>query len=152
MHHGEEELEELRATERSPSNTWPWRGAGCGPCIWRSLLLVHTQQSVNCHALQRISLSALYTYVTINTLIIFSTFSNGRRVVRGLPSYIRAGIMAGWELATSDVGGERRQRAARKTPASVGGDALRGRWLVEHCSSGARHCADVLPTAAGWDY
>jgi len=84
MHHGEEEL---RATGRSPSNTWPWReGAGRRPCIWRSLLLVHTQQSVNCHALQRTSLSALYTYVTINTLIIFSTFSNGRGVARGLPS------------------------------------------------------------------
>jgi len=35
--------------------------------------------------------------------------------------------MAGWELATSDVGGERRQWVARKTPASAGGNALRGR-------------------------
>ena len=53
---------------------------------------------------------------------------------------LRAGIVAGWEWATSDVGGrERRQRAAHKTPASPGEDALRGLWLVEQCcSSGAR--------------
>jgi len=68
----------------------------------------------------------IYTYVTINTSIIFFIFPNGRRIARCLPSYIRAGIMAG-KLATSDVGGERRQWVARKTPASAGGNALRGR-------------------------
>ena len=41
--------------------------------------------------------------------------------------FLRAGIMAGWERTTSDVGGrERRQRVARKMPVSAGEDALRG--------------------------